>query len=86
MKATPLSDYERRTANIMTSRALAAIAGNSGVRCCKRSTYASIEAATQYFKEVLGTELARPVSKLKCEHSRRNKQCSGIDCRYYAHE
>ncbi|CAG0998362.1 MAG: hypothetical protein MPEBLZ_01338 [Candidatus Methanoperedens nitroreducens] len=41
----------------MTSRALAAIAVNSGVRCCKRSTYAAIESALQYFKEVLGVEL-----------------------------
>ena len=85
MKATPLSDYERRTANMMTSRALAAIAVNRGVRCCKRSTYASIESAIQYFKEVLGAELEHiPVSRLKCEHSHRNKQCSHADCRYFA--
>jgi hypothetical protein len=85
MKATPLSDYERRTANMMTSRALAAIAVNSGMRCCKRSTYAAIESAVQYFKEVLGAELDHiPVSRLKCEHSHRNKQCSYADCRYYS--
>jgi hypothetical protein len=84
MKATPLTDYERRTANMMTSRALAAIAVNSGMRCCKRSTYASIESAIQYFKEVLGEELGHiPVSRLKCEHSHRNKQCSYADCRYF---
>ena len=84
LKATPLTDYERRTANIMTSRALAAIAGNRGVRCCKRSTFGAIEAATQYFREVLDIELEHiPVSKLKCEHSYRNKQCSYVDCRYY---
>ena len=70
---------------MMTSRALAAIAVNSGVRCCKRSTYAAIESALQYFKEVLGVELEHiPVSRLKCEHSHRNKQCSYADCRYFA--
>jgi len=85
LKSSPLTDHERRTANMMTSRALAAIASNRGVRCCKRSTYASIETAIQYFREVLGVELEHiPVSKLKCEHSHRNKQCSGVDCRYYA--
>lgn len=85
LRATPLTDYERRTANTMTSRALAAIAANTGVRCCKRSTFAAIDAAIQYFKEVLGVELAHiSASKLKCEHSKRNKQCSGIDCRYYS--
>ena len=85
MKATPLSDYERRTANLMTSHALASIALNSGMRCCKRSTYAAIESALQYFKEVLGVELENiPVSRLKCEHSHRNKQCSYADCRYFA--
>lgn len=85
LKASPLTDHERRTANMMTSRALAAIASNRGVRCCKRSTFASIEAAIQYFREVLGVELEHiPISRLKCEHSHRNKQCSGVDCRYYA--
>jgi hypothetical protein len=83
--ATPLTDHERRVANMMTSRALSAISGNSGMRCCKRSTFAAIDAAVQYFREVLGVELEQiPVSKLKCEHSHRNKQCSGINCRYYA--
>ncbi len=85
LKSSPLTDHERRTANIMTSRALAAIASNRGVRCCKRSTFASIEAAIQYFREVLGVEMEHiPVSKLKCEHSHRNKQCSYAECRYYA--
>lgn len=85
LKASPLTDYERRTANMMTGRALAAIAENRGVRCCKRSTFAAIEAATQYFREVLGVEFPHiPASKLKCEHSHRNKQCSYADCRYYA--
>jgi len=85
LEASPLTDYERRTANMMTSRALAAIAINRGMRCCKRSTFAAIESAVQYFQEVLGTELGHiPVSKLRCEHSSRNKQCSGVDCRYYA--
>ncbi len=84
LKATPLTDHERRTANIMTSRALAAIASNRGARCCKRSTFTAIESANQYFKEVLGVELEHiPVSKLKCEHSHRNKQCAKADCRFY---
>lgn len=84
LRATPLTDYERRTANMMTSRALAAIAGNMGVRCCKRSTFAAIESAAQYFKEVLGVELEHiPVSKLKCEHSFRNKTCAKLECRFY---
>ncbi len=85
LKSSPLTDYERRTANMMTSRALAAIAANRGARCCKRSTFAAIEAATQYFREVMGVELEHiPASRLKCEHSHRNKQCSYADCRYYA--
>ncbi|VVB94380.1 Uncharacterised protein [uncultured archaeon] len=87
LKATPLTDHERRTANMMTSRALAAIASNRGARCCKRSTFTAIESANQYFREVLGTELEYiPVSKLKCEHSSRNKQCAKADCRFYAGE
>jgi hypothetical protein len=43
LKASPLTDYERRTANMMTSRALAAIASNRGARCCKRSTYVALD-------------------------------------------
>ncbi len=70
---------------MMTSRALAAIASNRGARCCKRSTFTAIESANQYFKEVLGVELDHiPISRLKCEHSPRNNQCSMADCRYYA--
>lgn len=85
LKSSPLTDHERRTANMMTSRALVAIASNRGVRCCKRSTFASIEAAIQYFREVLGVEMEHiPASKLKCEHSHRNKQCSYAECRYHA--
>ncbi|MBI4777998.1 hypothetical protein HY792_03635 [Candidatus Desantisbacteria bacterium] len=37
LKATPLSDTERIIANMMTSRALAAIAGHRGSRCCNEA-------------------------------------------------
>ncbi len=85
LKATPLTEYERRIANVMTSRALAAIASTRGVRCCKRSTFIALESAIQYFREVLDAELEHiPVSELKCEHSYRNKQCAKADCRFYA--
>jgi predicted RNA-binding Zn-ribbon protein involved in translation (DUF1610 family) len=85
--STPLKDVERRVANNLTARVITAIMSNRGARCCKRSTYTAIEAATQYFGEVLGIEFERvPASKLKCEHSHRNKQCSKTDCRFYAGE
>ncbi len=85
--STPLKDKERRIANNLTARVITAIMSNRGARCCKRSTYTAIEVATQYFAETLGIEFERvPASKLKCEHSYRNKQCSKKDCRFYAGE
>lgn len=84
LKATPLSDTERIIANIMTSRALSAIANYRGSRCCKRSTWVALETAVQYIREVLKVELEYiPASELKCTHSHRNKQCSKTDCRFY---
>ncbi|MBI4752937.1 hypothetical protein HY793_00995, partial [Candidatus Desantisbacteria bacterium] len=87
LKATPLSDTERIIANIMTSRALAAIAGHRGSRCCKRSTWVALETAIQYIREVLKVEMEYiPASELKCTHSHRNKHCSQMDCRFYQGE
>ncbi|MEK7812703.1 MAG: DUF5714 domain-containing protein, partial [Candidatus Desantisbacteria bacterium] len=57
LKATPLSDTERIIANMMTSRALSAIANHRGSRCCKRSTWTALETAIQYFREVLKVEM-----------------------------
>ncbi|MFH1097422.1 MAG: DUF5714 domain-containing protein [Candidatus Desantisbacteria bacterium] len=84
LKATPLSDTERIISNMMTSRALSAIASYRGSRCCKRSTWVVLETAIQYFREVLKVELGYiPASQIQCEHSHRNSHCSKTDCRFY---
>jgi len=84
LKASPLSDNERIIANMMTSRALSAIANYRGARCCKRSTYVVLEIAIQYLREVLKVEVEYiGAAKLKCTHSHRNKHCNKVDCRFY---
>lgn len=84
LKATPLSDTERIIANVMTSRALAAIANYRGSRCCKRSTYVALETAIQYFREVLKVAMGYiPAAEIRCEYSLRNKHCNKMDCRFY---
>jgi DNA-directed RNA polymerase subunit RPC12/RpoP len=84
LKATPLSDIERIIANMMTSRALAAISNHRGPRCCKRSVWIALETAVEYFREVLKVELEYlPSWELKCEHFFRNRHCNKEDCRFY---
>ncbi|MEK7812133.1 MAG: DUF5714 domain-containing protein [Candidatus Desantisbacteria bacterium] len=84
LKATPLSDTERIIANMLTSRALSAIANYRGSRCCKRSTWVALETAIQYFREVLKVEMGYiPASQIQCEYSQRNNHCSKADCRFY---
>jgi len=84
LKATPLSDTERIMANVMTSRALSAIASYRGARCCKRSTWVALETAVEYIREVLKVKMEYiPAAELKCTHSHRNTHCNQMDCRFY---
>ena len=77
--ATPLSGESWSLANQLTSRALAAIAAHGGPRCCKRTTFAVIIAASEWIHDTLGVDVAVHEG-FKCGFFAENKQCLGKDC------
>lgn len=80
--ATPLSKYEWKLSNMMTSRSLLAIANAGGPRCCKRTTFLSIIEAVNFLSENFGVSMS--INKnLKCEFSSLNKECLRDKCPFY---
>ncbi len=81
MGASYLSDESWQRVNELTSRTQAAIAASCtrGPRCCKRTTFAVIIAASEWIHDTLGVDVA--VHKgFKCGFFAENKQCLGKDC------
>ena len=76
--ATPLSKEAFGLANLMTSRALSAIASVGGPRCCKRDSYLSILSAIDFCEQQLGVKMNK--SGVVCTFSANNKQCLGKNC------
>ena len=78
-KSNPLSRESWGLGNMMTSRALAAVAESGGPRCCKRDSYKSILAAIDFVEEALGVKMQRPHS-IVCSRSAMNHQCLENRC------
>lgn len=78
--STPMSGESWGRCNIMTSRCLEAIGSVGGPRCCKRDSYSSLRAASEYITETLGVEVTASVPV--CTHSGSNPQCLGESCPY----
>lgn len=81
-KATPLSGKSWRLSNLMTSRALAAIAELGGPRCCKRDSFTAVKEAVVFMKENFAIEMELP-EKINCDYSKENAQCLKKYCPYY---
>ena len=81
--ATSLSKQEWSQANGMTAKSLARIAENGGPRCCKRNTYIAILEAAAYLEMHFSVILEQP-DRITCEFLRRNAQCRGRDCLFFA--
>ncbi len=81
-KATPLTGKSWGYANMMTSRALKAIAETGGPRCCKRNSFTAAVEAVKFVKEKLGIEMELP-KEIKCRFSAENLQCLKSHCPYY---
>ena len=79
--ATPLAGRSFGLANRMTSRALAAIGGIGGPRCCKRDSYLSIREAVAFVRENIGVRME--LGEIACSRSARNEQCIGRRCPFY---
>lgn len=81
MGASYLSDESWQRVNELTSRTQAAIAASCtrGPRCCKRTTFAVIIAASEWIHDTLGVDIAVHEG-FKCGFFAENKQCLGKDC------
>lgn len=82
--STPLKREEWRLSNLMTSRALLAIANAGGPRCCKRDGFIAAVEAAEFIAENLGVQLELP-PEIICRFSHLNKECLGIDCWFNRH-
>lgn len=84
-KATPLTGKSWGLSNMMTAKALEAIAGLGGPRCCKRNSFTAAVAAVKFVKENLGVEMELP-EEIKCDFSEENQQCLKKHCPYHRSE
>jgi len=80
--ATPLARESWGLANLMTSASLRAIALRGGPRCCKRTSFLSIQEASEFVANKLGVGIHAEASPV-CEHSERNHECLEASCPYY---
>jgi len=83
-RSNPLARESWGLSNLMTSRALAAVAETGGPRCCKRDSYKSILAANDFVEEKLGVCMERP-ERIVCSRSALNNQCIGSRCPFKQH-
>lgn len=81
-EATPLSSKPWALSNQMTARALDAIAGLGGPRCCKRNSFTAAKEAVLFTRENLGIAMELP-EKIQCGFSNENRQCLGKNCPYH---
>ncbi len=81
-KATPLTGKSWGYSNMITSRALEAIARLGGPRCCKRNSFTAAIEAVKFVCENLGVEMELP-EKITCNFSGENQQCLRKRCPYY---
>jgi len=80
--STPLSTYEWRLCNLMTSKSLFTIANHGGPRCCKRNTFLAIIETVNFLKENFG--IAMKINEnIKCEFKDLNKECLKQNCPFY---
>lgn len=82
--ASYLSGESWQRVNELTSRTQAAIAASCkrGPRCCKRTTFAAISAASVWIHDVLGIDVTVREG-FKCGFFVDNSQCLGPDCVFF---
>lgn len=81
-RATPLTGKSWGFSNMMTSKALGAIAELGGPRCCKRDSFTAAIEAVRFVAESLGVEMELP-SQVYCDFSNENQQCLREHCPYH---
>lgn len=80
--ASPLTRENWQWANEGTANALLAVAEYPGPRCCKRTCYLSLRAASKYLADKLDLHL--PIDEdIECIFHADNKQCIGKECPFF---
>lgn len=79
--STPLKAEEWKLSNLMTARALQAIAELGGPRCCKRDSFTAVREAVLFTREQFGIFMELPES-IRCGFFPLNAQCLGPRCPY----
>jgi hypothetical protein len=80
-RSSPLAVKEWQLSNKLTGKALLAVAEKGGPRCCKRDTFIVLEVVNNFLEEEFNTKL--PATKVSCNFSSRNRQCTYEFCDYY---
>lgn len=80
--ATPFSKETWGFLNRITGIALQVISEYTGPRCCKRVTFLSIEAAGKELEQKFNLHL-NDDEDIVCTFFKGNKECIGINCKYY---
>ena len=81
--STPMTTEPWGTTTRITSIILGKMADVGGPRCCKRTSFTSIEATVAYVDEVLGVKMELPQSIL-CEFMNNNEECLHEKCPYFS--
>ncbi len=80
--STPLRAEARALSNLMSAKALTAIAEQGGVRCCKACSRLAVQTAVEFFHQHLNCDLEGGTNP-RCSFVKRNSQCNKLDCRYF---
>lgn len=82
LKANPLSGAERGTANLITAKALEQIAAFGGPRCCKRESFSTIFAVSEFTAENWRMPLTE-YQGIECRFFDRNYECTVGKCPFH---
>jgi hypothetical protein len=85
LESTPLAQEEWGLSNRMTAQSLATLGRVGGPRCCKRTTFLSLNEAVAFTEEHLHTDLGRMIGK-RCSHHELNRECIGRKCPFFPRE
>lgn len=81
--ANMMSDRERSLSMQCVSEVLRKISEIGGPRCCKASTFASLELAARFLDRNLGVKFPSTENQNPCEFADYNKDCLKGRCPYY---
>ena len=85
LESSPLAEEEWGLSNRMTAQALTVLGRVGGPRCCKRTSFLSLNEAVTFTDEHLHADLGG-MSKKVCNHFHLNWECIGDRCPFFPKE